>query len=90
MPIAAVQLRSLRLRSSYIEISNLLRGRSVALPRQCYSPIQAPRQFHARACLRQEEPPKQLPAFLEAYKRAGMWIASAEKLRLSIARERLD
>ncbi|KAJ5373965.1 Nucleic acid-binding OB-fold [Penicillium concentricum] len=70
MPIAAVQLRSLRLRSSYIEISNLLRGRSIACPRQCYSPIQAPRQFHARACLRQEEPPKQLPAFLEAYKRA--------------------
>ncbi|KOS42224.1 hypothetical protein ACN38_g6874 [Penicillium nordicum] len=70
MPIAAVQLRSLRLRSSYIEISNLLRGRSVASPRQCYSPIQTPRQFHARACLRQEEPPKQLPAFLEAYKRA--------------------
>lgn len=80
MPIAAVQLRSLRLRSSYIEISNLLRGRSVASPRQCYSPIQTPRQFHARACLRQEEPPKQFPAFLEAYKRAGMWIVSAEEL----------
>ncbi|KAJ6167964.1 hypothetical protein N7497_000807 [Penicillium chrysogenum] len=70
MPIAAVQLRTLRLRTSYIEISNLLRGRSVAWPRQCYSPVQAPRQFHARACLRQEEPPKQLHAFLEAYKRA--------------------
>ncbi|KAJ5170390.1 Nucleic acid-binding OB-fold [Penicillium coprophilum] len=70
MPIAAVQLRSLRLRSSYIEISNLLRGRSAAWPRQCSSPIRAPRQFHARACLRQEEPPKELPAFLEAYKRA--------------------
>lgn len=81
MPIAAVQLRSLRLRSSYIEISNLLRGRSVAAPRQCYNPVQTtPRQFHVRACLRQEEPPKQLPAFLEAYKRAGMWIISAEKL----------
>ncbi|KAJ5964353.1 uncharacterized protein N7479_004229 [Penicillium vulpinum] len=70
MPIAALQLRNLRLRSSYFEISNLLRGRSVARPRRCYSPIQVPRQFHARACLRQEEPPKQLPAFLEAYKRA--------------------
>ncbi|KGO75672.1 Nucleic acid-binding, OB-fold [Penicillium italicum] len=70
MPIAAVQLRSLRLRSSYIEISNLLRRGSVASPRQCYSPVQTPRQFHARACLRQEEPSKQLPAFLEAYKRA--------------------
>ncbi|KAJ5824160.1 Nucleic acid-binding OB-fold [Penicillium robsamsonii] len=70
MPIAAVQLRSLRLRSSYIEISNLLRGRSTAWPRKCYSPIQAPRQFHARACLGQEELPKQLPTFLEAYKRA--------------------
>lgn len=86
MPIAAVQLRSLRLRSSYIEISNLLRGRSVASPRQCYSPIQT-RQFHARACLRQEEPPKQLPAFLEAYKRAGMCIFSAEKLGFSIILE---
>ncbi|CAI7663388.1 unnamed protein product [Penicillium glandicola] len=70
MQIAAVQLRTLRLRSSYIEISNLLRGRSIARPRQCYSPVQVPRQFHARTCLRQEEPPKQLPAFLEAYKRA--------------------
>ncbi|KAI1834966.1 hypothetical protein DTO006G1_3206 [Penicillium roqueforti] len=70
MPIAAVQLRNLRLRSSYIEISNLLRGRSAISPRQCYSPVQAPRQFHARAYLRQEEPSKRLPEFLEAYKRS--------------------
>ncbi|CAG8909404.1 unnamed protein product [Penicillium egyptiacum] len=73
MPMAAAQLHTLRLRSSYIEISNLLRGRPAVWPRQCYSLVQAPRQFHARACLRQEEPPKQLPAFLKAYKRAGMW-----------------
>ncbi|KAG0153149.1 hypothetical protein PDIDSM_4999 [Penicillium digitatum] len=69
MPIAAVQLRSLRLRSSYVEISNLLRGRSTS-PRGCYSPVRTPRQFHARTCLQHDEPPQQLPAFLEAYKRA--------------------
>jgi aspartyl-tRNA synthetase len=87
MPIAAAQLRTLRLRSSYIEISNLLRGRSVAWTRQCYSPVQAPRQFHARACLRQEEPPKQLPPFLEAYKRAGMLMSFPDKLGLCIVLE---
>lgn len=87
MTIAAVQLRNLRLRSSYIEISNLLRGRSAISPRQCYSPVQAPRQFHARAYLRQEEPSKRLPEFLEAYKRSGMWLSCAEKLGFSIVWE---
>ncbi|KAJ6044850.1 uncharacterized protein N7446_003044 [Penicillium canescens] len=69
MPIGVLPMRSLRLRSSYIEISNILRGRAAALPRQCHRPLHAPRYFHARACL-QQEPPKELPAFLEAYKRA--------------------
>ncbi|OGE51919.1 hypothetical protein PENARI_c012G09288 [Penicillium arizonense] len=69
MPIGVLPMRSLRLRSSYIEISNILRGRAAALPRQCHRPLHAPRYFHARACLLQE-PPKELPAFLEAYKRA--------------------
>lgn len=64
MSIAASQLRALRLRSSYIGISHILRPRAVG---KC-SPV-APRHFSARACLRQE--PK-LPAFLEAYKKAGM------------------
>ncbi|CAG8027403.1 unnamed protein product [Penicillium olsonii] len=61
MSIAAAQLRNLRLRSSYIGISSILRGRAVARS----NPVTA-RQFSARACLRQEP---QLPAFLEAYKK---------------------
>jgi aspartyl-tRNA synthetase len=66
MTIAAMQLRALRLRSSYIEISNIVRGRSVAA--RYGSPVR-PRYFSARACLREET---KLPAFLEAYKKAGM------------------
>ncbi|KAJ5543291.1 hypothetical protein N7461_009294 [Penicillium sp. DV-2018c] len=70
MRIAAVQLRNLRLRSSYAEISNICRGRTASWAGQCYRPLQVPRQFHARACLRQEGSTKQLPTFLEDYKRA--------------------
>jgi aspartyl-tRNA synthetase len=83
MPIGMVPMRSLRLRSSYIKISNILRGRAAALPRQCYRPLNAPRYFHARACL-QQEPPKELPAFLEAYKRAGMSKPPYNLLSLSL------
>ncbi|KAJ5757947.1 uncharacterized protein N7511_006641 [Penicillium nucicola] len=69
MPMGMLPMRSLRLRSSHLEITNILRGRAAARSRQCYRPLHAPRYFHARACL-QQEPPKELPAFLEAYKRA--------------------
>ncbi|KAJ5096034.1 hypothetical protein NUU61_005390 [Penicillium alfredii] len=66
--LAGAQIRALRLRSSYIEISNILRGRS-AWPTPRHGHLRTPRLFHTRICLL-EQTPRELPSFLETYKKA--------------------
>lgn len=62
----------LRLRPSY-SLANLLRRQpSTPWSRQSL----ASRSFHRSARLREQHAPTELPSFLEAYKQAGMVLAS--------------
>ncbi|KAL2004889.1 hypothetical protein VTN00DRAFT_3162 [Thermoascus crustaceus] len=76
MLLASVGRSSLRLRASYIEISNYIRGRRTGLlypTLRCHSsPINHGRGFHVRSFLREQQPhiDESRRPFLEQYKNA--------------------